>query len=269
MADHELKRRFGLSASTLRFLKSAGLLRRSGDYDFCELLLLRTVGALRAAQLPTRTIQRALRHLKPWVSENHSSSHVSLQVIGEQVIVREGRLLWEPCSGQYALPLEFHRMEHILTMTKRKKTPNAIDTAHDHYLRGADLEEDDAVAALDGDCTHLNARINLGRLLHLQGKHREAESIYRDTKAPDAILFFNLGVLLEDRGRPSEATEAYRNALIHDPGLADAHYNLALVHERAGDTQAAFRHLLAYRRLSGIRRGKTRGSAADNRPFDV
>ena len=148
---------------------------------------------------------------------------------------------------------------HILVMKKRAAPTKPIDTAHDHYLRGADLEEDDARAAkaayqscLEGDCSHMNARINLGRLLHLEGKHREAESVYRDTKEADALLFFNLGVVLEDQGKPTEAMTAYRDAILHDPGMADAHFNLALLLERAGETQAAFRHLLSYRRLIHI-----------------
>ena len=145
-----------------------------------------------------------------------------------------------------------------MPVAKKIKVPKAVDTAHAHYLSGVDLEEDDATAArrayeacLEGDCTHMNARINLGRLLHLEGKHREAESIYRDAAEHDAILYFNLGVLLEDQGKPAAAA-AYKDALLHDPGMADAHFNLALLHERAGETQAAFRNLLAYRRLSQI-----------------
>jgi tetratricopeptide (TPR) repeat protein len=142
-------------------------------------------------------------------------------------------------------------------MTSKSTRP--IDTAHDHYLRGANLEEDDATAAkaayqacLEGDCAHMEARINLGRLLHLEGRHREAETLYRDTKEPSADLYFNLATVLEDLDRIPEAIAAYRDALAHDPGMADAHFNLALLHERRDETQAAFRHLLAYRRLIHI-----------------
>lgn len=258
MTNNELKRRYGLSAATVRFLETSGLLRRSDDHDFRDLLLLRTLGALRAAKLPTRTIHRTLRHLKPWLSER--LSQVSLRASDRRIMVQEGPFQWEPISGQYALPLERNLGEsRILAIAKRSKTPRSIHTAHAHYLRGTALEDDDGVAAskayracLEGDCTHLNARINLGRLLHLQGRHREAEAVYRETKEPNAILFFNLGVLLEDQQRPAEARKAYQDALIHDPALADAYFNLALLCERAGETQAAFRHLLAYRRLSLI-----------------
>jgi tetratricopeptide (TPR) repeat protein len=128
--------------------------------------------------------------------------------------------------------------------------------SHAHYKRGTRLEGTDAAAAraayeacLKGDCSHLEARINLGRLLHAEGLLEQAEALYRDTQHPSAILYFNLGVLLEDLKREIDAVHSYRNAILHDPGMADAHFNLSLLHERLGEAQAAFRHLLAYRRL--------------------
>jgi tetratricopeptide (TPR) repeat protein len=139
----------------------------------------------------------------------------------------------------------------------RKRTSRERLEHHQHYLRGAALEEADARAAraayaecLAGDCTHLNARINLGRLLHLEGLLEQAEAVYRAAAQRDSILLFNLGVLLEDRDKPRDAIEAYRAALAHDPGMADAHYNVSRLLEEAGERQAAFRHLLTYRRLT-------------------
>jgi len=135
----------------------------------------------------------------------------------------------------------------------RKKKTSA---AHRHFKRGTRLESKDAAAAraayetcLKGDCSHLGALINLGRLLHVAGRLEEAEEIYRRAYEPSAILYFNLGVLLEDLERVSEAVQAYREAILHDPGMADAHFNLSRLHERVGEARAAFRHLLAYRRL--------------------
>lgn len=131
-----------------------------------------------------------------------------------------------------------------------------LQFAHDHYLRGVELEEADRRAAksayeacLAGDCSHLEARINLGRLLHLEGMHRDAETIYRDTQEADATLFFNLAVLMDDLGRDAEAIKYYQEAIVHDPGLADAHFNLSVLQERLGEAQSAYRHLLAYYRL--------------------
>jgi tetratricopeptide (TPR) repeat protein len=131
------------------------------------------------------------------------------------------------------------------------------DQAHDHYLRALELELADRLAArsayeacLAGDCTHLEARINLGRLLHLEGLTRDAEKVYRDTQEADATLYFNLGVLMEDMTREDEALELYRAALIHDPGMTEAHFNLSMLLDRRGEARSAYRHLLAYHRLT-------------------
>ena len=128
--------------------------------------------------------------------------------------------------------------------------------AHEHYVRALALEEADQRAAMSayeaclaGDCSHLEARINLGRLLHLEGMHAQAESIYRDTQEADATLFFNLAVLMEESGRDAEAIKYYRQAIVHDPGFTDAHLNLSMLQEKRGETQSAYRHLLAYHRL--------------------
>jgi tetratricopeptide (TPR) repeat protein len=258
----ELKRLFGLSGATMRLLEKSGYLdaQAPGRYEFADLVLLRTVGALHGAKLSARTINRALRQLKPWLADASIKGQISLRVRNDRIEAQEGRSLWEPQSGQYVLPLEAEFTgSRILSMKTRSPAKTSNSSAHEHYLRGRDIEPDDLKAAmaayracLKGDCTHLQARINLGRLLHLEGKHREAESIYRRAQEPNAILLFNLGVLLEDLHREAEAVAAYREALVHDPGMADAHFNLALLHERAGEAQAAFRHLLSYRRLGHI-----------------
>jgi tetratricopeptide (TPR) repeat protein len=131
-------------------------------------------------------------------------------------------------------------------------------SAEELFERATELEETDAAeaqaayeAALASDPRHLEARLNLGRLLHLEGRLDEAEAIYRGSDGKEALLAYNLGVLLEDLGRESDAMASYREALGLDPALADAHYNLALLYERAGRPKDALRHLLAYRRLSG------------------
>jgi tetratricopeptide (TPR) repeat protein len=243
----------------LGYLTSA---ERGVVYEFQDLLVIRTVRALAAAKMPTRTIHRALRHLRPWLPEGVSLGRVSLSVQEGQIAIRDRNTWWRPDSGQYVLPLEIAVEEgQIVTMPKRKKLKNAdaaADAAADaHYQRALELEESDAAAAiaayracLNGDCSHLNARINLGRLLHVAGRHREAEKIYRQRGETSATLYFNAGVLFDDLGRHADAIGAYRKALAHEPAMADAHFNLALIYERGGERQAAFRHLLAYRRLT-------------------
>src|SRR5436309_573310 len=49
--------------------------------------------------------------------------------------------------------------------------------------------------------------------------------------------------------RAAKAIEAYRAARAADPRLADAHYNVARLYEKAGKKAAALRHLSSYKRL--------------------
>jgi tetratricopeptide (TPR) repeat protein len=176
------------------------------------------------------------------------------------------RGLRDGASGQYALPLESLADDKVVTLAGHAgAAKNRRGGAQRHYLRALELEPQDIAAArrayeecLAGDCRHLEARINLGRLLHLDGLLREAEAIYNGHEEPSGILYFNLGVLLEDLEREPDAMEAYRQAIAHDPGLADAHFNLALLYERQGEAQAAFRHLLAYRRQAASAKRRAR-----------
>ncbi len=134
------------------------------------------------------------------------------------------------------------------------------------YEQGVALEARDpagAIAAygraLAGLPAFADAHNNLGRLHHDVGALGEAESSYRLALCADravSLYWFNLGVVLEDQRRDAEAIAAYEQAVALDSGCADAHFNLARLHEvigrRAGDElqiQRAVRHLLRYRSL--------------------
>jgi tetratricopeptide (TPR) repeat protein len=130
------------------------------------------------------------------------------------------------------------------------------EEAQQHFESALALEESDAIAAraryfaaLEVHNDHLEARINLGRLLHLNGELALAEQVYRAARHTSAVLSFNLATLLEDLGRDAEAIMAYRDALTLDPTLHDAHFNLSRLHERGDRSRDALRHLLAYRRI--------------------
>jgi len=55
--------------------------------------------------------------------------------------------------------------------------------------------------------------------------------------------------VLDELQRLEESIAAYGRAVALAPGYADAHYNLALAHERRGEARAALRHWQAYARL--------------------
>ena len=270
----DISRMFGLPRSAVRSLVQSGIIRPSRQgaravYSFQDLIVLRTVSALRAARIPARAINRALRKLRASLPGEQPMSRVSLSAAGQRIGVRDGASLWETDSGQYALALEIRTDgADVHPLVGAEAQVAALDAAHADYLRGLDLEDGDPGAAqrcyeacLTADPAHIEARINLGRMqklhqrrlfvarmLHLGGHLGEAEAVYRAGAEPHAELAFNLAVLLEDLAREPEAIAVYRQAIALDPPMADAHFNLARLLDRAGDRQGSFRHLLEYRR---------------------
>jgi tetratricopeptide (TPR) repeat protein len=258
----DLERLFGLPLSAVRSLTRAGHInpvKRGGKlhYSFQDLLMLRTASALRSASISAQRINRTLQTLRSTLPVGESLDKRSLTALGNQIAVREGQLLWESESGQYVLALDIGEAKgglHVITRQTTVSTSN--DSADEHYARAFALEDTDPdgakaayEASLEADPHHIEARINLGRLFHLAGRLSEAERVYREAQKPEPVLAFNLAVLLEDLNREPDAIVAYREALALDPQLADAHFNLARLYERARNPKASLRHLLAYRRM--------------------
>jgi tetratricopeptide (TPR) repeat protein len=268
----DLERLFGLPASAVRALARAGNIqpvRRSGrlHYSFHDLVVLRTASALRAAKISSQRINKTLQELRSALPEGSALNKISLTALGNRIAIREGQSLRESESGQYALALEIVEEKGRLHVIARPDAAPALDkpaaagnlaadAADNHYARALSLEDINPQAAqkayelcLKADPDHLEARINLGRLLHLAGRWTEAERVYRVGAKSDPFIAFNLAVVLEDLEREPDAILAYREALALDPQFADAHFNLARLYERAKDPKASLRHLLAYRRM--------------------
>jgi len=262
--------------------------RRSGrlHYSFHDLVVLRTASALRAAKISSQRINKTLQELRSALPEGSALNKISLTALGNRIAIREGQSLRESESGQYALALEIVEEKgrlHVITRQDAAPAPDrdsngdsvdSVDSggghsgsefstgvsisrgADEHYARALSLEDRNPQAAqkayelcLKADPDYLEARINLGRLLHMAGRLAEAERVYRVGAKADPFIAFNLAVVLEDLHREPDAIAAYREALALDPQFADAHFNLARLYERAKDPKASLRHLLAYRRM--------------------
>jgi tetratricopeptide (TPR) repeat protein len=269
----DLERLFGLPASAVRALARAGNIqpvRRSGrlHYSFHDLVVLRTASALRAAKISSQRINKTLQELRSALPEGSALNEISLTALGNRIAIREGQSLRESESGQYALALEIIEEKgrlHVISHQDEAPAPDKSwaaaaslggNSADQHYERALSIEDGNPQAAqrayelcLKANPDHMEARINLGRLLHLAGRLTEAERVYRVGAKADPFIAFNLAVVLEDLQREPEAISAYREALALDPHFADAHFNLARLYERAKDPKASLRHLLAYRRM--------------------
>jgi tetratricopeptide (TPR) repeat protein len=142
---------------------------------------------------------------------------------------------------------------------RQPRTRHTARKATAHFERAFALEASDLEAArdayraaLDLHAGHLDATINLGRLMHLNGELAAAELVYLAAEHDSALLSFNIALLLEDLQRDDEAVGAYLAALALEPTLHEAHFHLSVLHERQQRPREALRHLLAYRRLTRL-----------------
>ena len=240
-------------------------------FSFQDMVLLRTANGLLEAGLRPRQIWRALRAVRDRLPDGRPLSSVRVLADGRRVLIRERDTAWEPESGQTIFTFavkELAEQAAPLVMAAASEARARADTSDEWFKLALEFDQvgamEDARAAyreaVARDGAHVNARINLGRLLHNERAYRQAEELYRDALKIDpgsAIAAFNLGVVLEDQGALQEAMETYRQALSVDPTLPDVHYNLARLYERQGNRQAALRHYSSFNDLHIQRDGKT------------
>ncbi len=257
-----------LPRSTIRALIKAGFVapargpRNTWRFSFRDLIVLRTAQALAAAKVPPKRLTRALRDLRRQLPDSMPLSGLSIGAVGSQVVVRDGAAQRRVDSGQYLLAFDGNPESGALSVVERPQPPRAAATPN-WYEQAVELEAADPDGAIkayekaiETEPARLDARINLGRLLHETGKLARAERAYRDALdvgGADATLLYNLAVLLEDQGRRADALEAYKGAVRADPSLGDAHYNLALLYEKLKRPRDALRHMAQYRRLAAFR----------------
>lgn len=259
----------GLAPATIRALVRAGFVspergpHNAWRFSFQDLIVLRTAQALAEARIPARRVMRSMKALRRRLPQSMPLSGLSICADGDKVVVREGGRRWQADSGQYLLAFEEDRRDgswNVVQQEGMRREPSAAEW----FERAVALESADARAsmrayrrALAADPSLLDARINLGRLLHDTGHLAEAERVYRAASgdsARDARLLYNLGVLLEDMERREEALTAYQAALGADPRFADCCYNLALLCESLGKPREAIRYMGQYRRLTRSRK---------------
>jgi tetratricopeptide (TPR) repeat protein len=266
----DVARMLGLTAEQVRSYVRAGILDPArgphGEYRFSfrDLVLLRTVKGLEASEIPRSRVRRVLRQLRERLSGDESLSQLQMTVAGGRVVVRSAGVTWNPESGQGRLDFD-QEIESTVALHTSLLQQEVVEAereleAEDWYELGMQLEAGAPYEARDAyrrtlelDPDHVDARINLGRLLHADGRLEVAETHYRKALAErgeDATALFNLAVCVEDQERWDEAIGLYEQAIRSRPGSPDPHYNLARLYEKVGNAAAAFRHLRIYRRLS-------------------
>ncbi len=233
-------------------------------FSFQDLVLLRSTKALAQQNVGVRRTWRALRAIRALLPDSRPLSSVRVVAAADRVLVRENNTAWDPESGQTLFDFAVDDAARSPASPSGRPTAAKIvstDTAEYWFERGLKLDRAEAreaaaaayrrALALESD--HVNARINLGRLMHTARDYRTAESLYREALALDpshAVAAFNLGVVLEDQGSLQAAIDCYQNAVLADPDLPDAHYNLARLYEFRGEQMLAARHMSRFHALT-------------------
>jgi Tfp pilus assembly protein PilF len=86
-------------------------------------------------------------------------------------------------------------------------------------------------------------------MLEKQGDYDAALTSYRlalRDKPDDYRVLQNMAIAFSKTGRQDEAIRAYTRALEVNPALSGAHYGLAFLHLKRGDTPKAVHHLEAF-----------------------
>jgi len=185
----EVEKLLRLPRSTIRVLVEAGFVtpsrgpRNSLRFSFQDLIVLRTAQALAAARVPARRITKSLKELRRHLPEAMPLSGLSIDAVGDRVVVKEGTSRWQADSGQYLLMFEGDPAAGPLKVIEREKP--------------SELPENDPVALY-----------NLGVRLEKMGRKLEAVDAYKAALREDprmADCCYNLGLLCEELKKPREA----------------------------------------------------------------
>jgi tetratricopeptide (TPR) repeat protein len=262
-SQEDVAKLLGLSLAEIRRCVRDGVVSPTQGPDgkprlsFQDLVVLRKAASFVSQRVPPLRVRQALKSARAQLA-GRPLSGLSLTASGRSILVRDGEAVWDPLSRQMLLDFD-EPPTSPPPAPARVVAPQRVDEANRLYEEACDTESAETQRAqelyrraLELVPEHVEARINLGRLLHAMGKLEAAEREYQNALAQvkhHPIAAFNLAVLLEDMSRPEEAVRFYQLALAVDPGCEDAHFNLARLLERLGDRTGALRHLQAYRKL--------------------
>jgi tetratricopeptide (TPR) repeat protein len=241
------------------------------EFSFQDLVLLRTARGLLQQRVPAHRVRRALRELTRQLPAERPLSALRLCVEGRDVVVRDGRVAWQPESGQTVFLFEVgdlaRRTGTLVRADKHRSASHDVAAENQNpaagwFERALAVEDDDPQQAclwyrraLDLNPDLTDAYVNLGRLIHEAGDAVEAVRLYHQAlrRAPgDAVGHYDLALAFEDLRKQAAAVRHYRHAIRTEPGFADAHFNLARVLEKMGRKDEASWHFLMYSKLTSV-----------------
>jgi tetratricopeptide (TPR) repeat protein len=254
-----------IGSRQLQGWERAGIIPQQQSYSFQDLGQLRTLRILREEAVPLASIRHSIVAMKAVAGMANPLLEASLVRTGARLAFRHCGAMVDPIRRQ--LLFDFERLEQMGGPSASSepaplRRPAAGDPrgVQEMFLAAVQAEEASEKSRaiklyqeiMERDPSFAPAWINLGTIhFHLR-EFGWAEQLYRRATEIDpnyVLAFFDLGNVLDELQRLDESIAAYRRAVELAPGYADAHYNIALAHERRGEARPALRHWQAYVRL--------------------
>ncbi|MGA2351120.1 MAG: tetratricopeptide repeat protein [Terracidiphilus sp.] len=254
-----------ISPRQLQGWERAGIVPQQQSYSFQDLGQLRTLRTLREESVSVASIRHSIVAMKAVAGMANPLLEACLVRTGTRLAFRYSGAMVDPIRRQ--LLFDFERLEQgcgpsarseaLLLRAPASESPEDVQEL---FLSAVQAEEaGEKIRAIqiyqqimERHPSFAPAWINLGTIhFHLR-EYGWAEELYRHATEIDptyVLAFFDLGNVLDELQRSDESIAAYGQAVALAPGYADAHYNLALAHERRGDARAALRHWQTYVRL--------------------
>ena len=263
----QLARRYGVKPRLVTALAAAGVIHPEtgarGSYllGFQDVVLLRSAAAFDGSKVKPAQLASFLKSLRMKLPLDAPLSSVRIALLGRELVVRIDDK-FENASGQLVLDFSITASSRPAvaiaeTLPQHRDSDESIVAALMREAESAEAEGPERVAEryrkiLKIDPSHVDATMNLVVLLLETGDAQAAYDVSAtavETHPDNATLRFNLAVACEELERFDEALLQYQFALQLDPDLADAHFNVAQIHDSRGESRDALRHLSAYRRL--------------------
>jgi tetratricopeptide (TPR) repeat protein len=267
----QLSRRYGVKPRLVTALAAAGVIHPEtgarGAYllGFQDVVLLRSAAALDGSKVKPAQLARFLKSLRKKLPLDAPLSSVRIALLGRELVVRIDEK-FENASGQ--LVLDFSMASSLkpsvviaenLSQPLSESGDSAKDDPDELMRQAEEAEAERPTQAAERyrkilkiDPAHVDAAMNLIVLLLESGDLPAAYEVAAhavEIHPDNATLRFNLAVACEELERFDAALLHYQIALQLDPELADAHFNVAQIHDSRGEGRDALRHMSAYRRL--------------------
>src|SRR5262245_8125397 len=167
------------------FIAPARNKKKTLQFDFHDLLFLKTAKSLLDSRIPIKKIIRMLSSLKRSLPDEQELTRLKIYADGRRIVVWDGKTRYQPDSGQFLFDFDSRSLLRNLKPASRRPSNREL-SASEWFDRGMKLEEKSPEEALDAygraldlDSTMSAARINSGLLCQNIGRLKESEQHYR------------------------------------------------------------------------------------------